>query len=166
MYMGRLNDKLGPRLVMTICGIFLGLGVLLMSQVGGVWQLYLFYGVIIGIGMGGAFVALLSTVARWFVKRRGMMTGIVIAGVGLGQFIVPPIANWLISIYDWRMSYVILGSVVLVIGVLAAQFLRRDPAKMGLVPHGEQKAGEQQLASGNRDFPLVRQFIPGNSGWL
>ena len=163
IYMGRLNDKLGPRFVMTICGVFLGVGFLLMSQVGGVWQLYLFYGVIIGTGMGGAFVALLSTVARWFVKRRGMMTGIVIAGVGLGQFIVSPVANWLISIYDWRMSYIIIGSVVLIIGVLAAQILRRDPTKMGLVPHGEQKVGEKRLASGEEGFSLVeaihtRQF--------
>jgi MFS family permease len=163
MYLGRLNDKLGPRLVMTICGAFLGVGVLLMSQVGGAWQLYLFYGVLVGIGMGGAFVALLSTVARWFVKRRGMMTGIVIAGVGLGTLIIPPIASWLISIYNWRMSYVIVGSIVLVIGVLAAQLLRRDPTKMGLVPHGEQKVDEQRLGSGEQGFSLseaihTRQF--------
>ncbi|MFC1965212.1 MFS transporter, partial [Chloroflexota bacterium] len=46
---GRLNDKLGPRLVMTACGFFLGLGYLLMSQVNSIWQLYIFYGVIIGI---------------------------------------------------------------------------------------------------------------------
>lgn len=105
--MGRLNDKLGPRFVMTLCGFLLGLGYLLMSLIIGGWQLYLFYGVIIGIGMGGSFVALLSTVARWFVKRRGMMTGIVIAGMGIGTFIVTPVSNWLISIYDWRVSYAI-----------------------------------------------------------
>lgn len=131
MYMGRLNDKLGPRFVMTLCCIFLGLGLLLMSLVRDVWQLYLFYGVIVGAGMGGAFVAPLSTVARWFVKRRGIMTGIVIAGVGIGTLIVPPLANWLISLYDWRLSYIIVGSCILVIGVLAAQVLRRDPSKKG-----------------------------------
>ena len=89
--MGRLNDKLGPRFVMTLCGFLLGLGYLLMSLTGGSLHLYLFYGVIIGIGMAGAFVALLSTVARWFVKRRGMMTGIVIAGMGIGTLFMPPI---------------------------------------------------------------------------
>jgi MFS family permease len=147
MYMGRLNDKIGPRFVMTLCGVFLGVGLLLMSQVNDVWQLYLFYGVIIGVGMGGAFVAPLSTVARWFVKRRGMMTGIVIAGIGIGTVIVPPLANWLISIYEWRTSYVIVGSCILVIGVLAAQVLRRDPTKMGLMPYGEQEVGKQRLAA-------------------
>ncbi len=75
--MGGLNDRLGPRLVMTFCGFFLGLGYLLMSQTNTIWQLYLFYGGIIGIGMGGSWVPLTSTIARWFVKRRSMVTGIV-----------------------------------------------------------------------------------------
>ena len=64
--MGALNDKFGPRVVLTLCGSLLGLGYLLMSQVNAIWQFYLFYGVIIGIGMGGSVIPLLSTVARWF----------------------------------------------------------------------------------------------------
>jgi predicted MFS family arabinose efflux permease len=56
-----------------------------------------------------------------------MMTGIVIAGTGLGTFIGSPISNWLISTYEWRLSYVILGVTVLVICVLTAQILRRNP---------------------------------------
>ena len=99
---GRVNDRFGPRVVITFCGFIFGLGYLLMSQVSALWQLYLFYGVMIGTGMSGAFVPLTSTVARWFVKRRSMMTGIVVAGIGIGGLIAPPVANWLISIYDWR----------------------------------------------------------------
>ncbi len=99
--MGGLNDRLGPRLVMTLCGFILGLGFLLMSQISAVWQLYLFYGVIIGIGMAGSWVPLVSTVARWFVKRRNIMTGIVVTGMGIGTLIGAPAANWLISVYDW-----------------------------------------------------------------
>ena len=117
--MGRLNDKLGPRFVMTLCGLLLGIGYLLMSTINSAWQLYLFYGVIFGLGMGGAFVALQSTIARWFIKMRGLMTGIAIAGTGIGQLISSPVSNWLISIYDWRVSYLILGGILLVIGVAA-----------------------------------------------
>ena len=51
-----------------------------MSRINAVWQLYLFYGVIVGTGMGGSFVPLMSTVARWFIDKRGMVTGIVTAG--------------------------------------------------------------------------------------
>ena len=49
--MGRLTDRFGPRVVLTLCGFLLGLGFLLMSQVSAIWQLYLFYGVIIGVGL-------------------------------------------------------------------------------------------------------------------
>jgi MFS family permease len=62
-----------------------------MSQTSALWQLYLFYGLIIGIGMSGIWVPLMSTVARWFNKKRSLMTGIVIAGAGIGQLIAPPI---------------------------------------------------------------------------
>jgi MFS family permease len=152
--MGRLNDKLGPRFVMTLCSCLLGVGFLLMSVVNGVWQLYVFYGIIFGLGMGGAFVALLSTVARWFVKMRGFMTGIAIAGTGIGQLIVSPVANLLISAYDWRISYIIVGGIVLVIGVLLSQLLKRDPAKIGLVPYGSNSGEKQKSMSSDHELSI------------
>ena len=134
---GGLNDRFGPRIVVTFCGFLLGIGYLLMSQVNTLWQLYLFLGVIVGVGMSGVWVPQLSTVARWFVKRRTLMTGIVIAGAGIGQLIGPPVITRLISIYDWRISFIIMGGVALVAMVLAAQFLKRDPVQMGQLPYGE-----------------------------
>lgn len=134
---GKLTDRFGPKIVVTGCGFFLGLGYLLMSQVSSIWQLYLFYGVIIGIGMSTAFVPLVSTVARWFVKRRGLMTGIASSGLSIGTLIIPLVANWLISVYGWRTSYMIVGSVALVLIILAAQFLRRDPGQIGQSAYGE-----------------------------
>ncbi len=59
--MGTFNDKLGPRIVMTVAGIVMGAGFLLMSQLNSLWQLYLFYGIIIGIGAAGTYVPPLST---------------------------------------------------------------------------------------------------------
>jgi len=118
--MGRLNDRFGPRIVATICGVVMGLGYLLVSQVSAVWQLYLFYGVIIGVGMSGTLVPLLSTVVRWFTKRRSMMSGIVMMGQTTGALFGPAAANWLILTYDWRLSFLILGILVLVVIVLAA----------------------------------------------
>ena len=137
--MGWLTDRFGPRLVTTLCGCLIGTGYLLMSQISAVWQLYLFYGVIVGTGMGGAFVPLVSPIARWFVKRRGIMTWTVVAGLGIGALIAPPVANWLIYSYGWRLSYVILGAAVLLIVTLAAQFLKRDPTQVGQVAYGEDK---------------------------
>jgi len=142
--MGRLNDRLGPRIVLSMSGFFMGLGYLLMSQITGLGQLYIYYGLIIGIG-SAVYVPLVSTVARWFKARRSMMTGIVVAGAGLGQFIAPPVANWLISSFEWRMSYIIMGGVVLLAMIITAQFLRRDPAQLGQVPYGEGNKGHNEL---------------------
>lgn len=163
IFMGRLNDRIGPRTVMTLCSLFLGLGYLLMSQLSAVWHLYLFYGVIIGIGMSGVYIPIVSTVARWFARRRSMMTGIVVAGGGIGTLITPPIANWLISTYGWRMSYIILGSTVLLLVLLAARLLRRDPAEVGQIPYGEKRGDKPGLPAGTRGFSLkeaayTRQF--------
>jgi MFS family permease len=134
--LGRLNDRFGPRIVLSICGVFAGFGFLLMSLISSVWQLYLFYGVITAIGIS-VYVPLMSTVARWFVKRRTTMSGIVTTGTGMGIMIGGPVANRLISAFDWRSSYAILGSVGLVTVVGLAQFLRRDPKQMGQVVYGE-----------------------------
>ena len=128
--MGGLNDRFGPRIVMSLCGLLVGISYLLMSQVHFLWQLYLFCGVIMGIGMGGGFVPLMTTVARWFVERRGLMTGIVVAGIGIGAMIGPPVANWLIHRYGWRVSYMVLGSTVLIVIVLSAQLLKRDSSQV------------------------------------
>jgi len=133
---GRLTDRFGPRKVMTVCALFFGAGFILMSQVNAIWQLYLFYGVLIGIGASGGSVPVFSTVARWFVRRRGIMTALTATGVGVGTIIVPLIARRLISSYDWHFSYLIVGIVALVVLVLASQFLRRDPAQMGHLPYG------------------------------
>jgi MFS family permease len=142
--MGRLVDKVGPRLVVTVCGIFLGVGYLLMSQVDALWEIYLYYGVIIGIGMSGLWVPLISPVSRWFSARRSMMTGIVISGLTIGQLVAPLIIGRLIAAYDWRMSYIIIGGVVLFIIVIFAQFLRRDPGQMG-----------QKVYAADEDIPVI-----------
>jgi MFS family permease len=117
----------------------MGLGYMLMSQINMPWQLYLLYGLFVGIGFSTHDVITLSTIARWFVKYRGMMSGIVKVGTGAGQFLVPLIASVLISAYGWQNAYLIIGGLVLVVLVALAQFMKRDPRKMGLLPDGNGK---------------------------
>ena len=93
---GWLTDRLGPRLVVTIFGSFLGISYLLMSQVNALWQFYFNYGVLAAIGMSVTATPIMATVARWFVRRRGLMTGIVQAGLGIGGLIIAPLTGWLI----------------------------------------------------------------------
>lgn len=128
--MGGLTDRFGPRVVMTICGVFLAAGYILMSHLNSLWQLYLFFSVILGIGMGGSFAPLMTLTARWFVRKRGMMTGVVVSGTGVGGLAGPPVAEILITHYGWRTSYSILGAAVLVVMVLCAQLLKSAPGHM------------------------------------
>lgn len=165
MGMGRVNDSVGPRIVMVVSGLFLGLGYLLMSQVHAIWQLYLFYGVMIGIGMGGAFVPVLSTVARWFVKRRALMTGITTSGMGIGTIIMPLIAGWLISGHGWRDSYAIVGITTLILIILAAQFLRRDPGQKGQLPYGAGEVKVEDSGQATGGFSL-REAIHTRQLWI
>lgn len=139
--MGKLNDRKGPRLIISLCCFLVGAGFLLLSQVEHLWQLYIFYGLVVGMGMGGVFVVILSTVSRWFVKKRGTMTGIVLAGLGASMLLMSPTANWLIDVFGWRVSYAVVGAVILVVGITLAQFLKRDPSTMGLTPLGMKESG-------------------------
>ncbi|MBW1766580.1 MAG: MFS transporter, partial [Deltaproteobacteria bacterium] len=131
---GRLNDKIGPRAIIISSGILLGSGYLLMSFVQEPWQLFLLYGVIIGVGFSTVDVITLSTTARWFFERRGMMSGIVKIGTGVGQLVIPLIVTTLITAYGWRNSYIIIGMVLLITLPAIARVLRRDPQGIGLLP--------------------------------
>jgi len=162
---GRLTDRIGPRPVITVGGFLLGLGYLLTSQIGSIGQLYLFYGVIIGIGMSGSYAPLVSTVARWFTRRRGLMTGIVVAGIGIGTVIIPPLASWSIANHGWRTSYLIVGVITLVSLISIAQFLKRDPAQMNLVPYGEREMAMNGLQLEPRRYSF-RQAIHTRQFWL
>ena len=134
---GRLNDRIGPKVLIVASGISLGLGYLLMFRLQALWQLYLFYGFLVGAGFSTHDVITLSTVARWFLKRRGMMSGIVKVGTGAGQFLVPLIAGALIAAYGWRNTYLLIGAFVLLIFVAVARLFSRDPQGIGLLPDGE-----------------------------
>ena len=151
---GRLNDRFGPRIIMAVSGVFLGLGYLLMSQIQAPWQLYLFYGIIVGTGMSTLDIVTLSTVARWFTRKRGMMTGIVKVGTGAGQMVAPLLVSVLLAAYGWRMSYVIMGAAVVILFLAIAQFLRRDPQQMGLLPDGETKITVRQSKPAEEGLPL------------
>ncbi len=160
---GRLTDLFGPRIVGAICGLFLGLGYILISQVTEIWHLYLFFGGLTGIGMSIAFAPLMSVVARWFVKRRALMTGILVSGPALGITLMPLLFSILIPAYGWRNSNIILGSIVLVIVIPAALFLKRDPKQMGLLPYGAalgkpQTSGIQTEGLSLREAMETRQF--------
>lgn len=124
---GRLNDRFGPRWVLSVSGACFGLGYALMYYMSAPWQLVALYGGLIGIGLSTHDVVTLSTIARWFKHRRGMMTSVVKIGTACGQIVIPLVAAALIAAFGWRLASLLLGCGAGVILVLAAQGLRHKP---------------------------------------
>ena len=118
---GQLNDRLGPRGIMLVSGLCYALGYALLSIVEAPWQLYLFFGVLIGIGLSTHDVVTLSVVARSFARRRGTMTGVVKVGTATGQIILPIAASLLIASVGWREACLVFGAVAA--GLLSAAAL-------------------------------------------
>ena len=155
---GNLNDKFGPRIAMAVTGVFYGSGHFLLSQLNSVWQLYLFFGLVVGIGLSSIDVIPLTTTARWFVRRRGMVTGLVKVGTGAGQFIMPLLASIFIMNYGWRHAYIFIGIIVLVFIIGSGQLLRRDPGQMGQLADGDRKISTGQLDTSEVGLSLQEAF--------
>jgi MFS family permease len=134
---GRLTDRWGPRAVIAIAAAFLGAGLAAMSRVQEIWHPYVLYGVVAAVGMSAAYVPSSATVARWFVRQRGMAIGVASGGMALGTLLLPPCAHFLVSWVGWRWAYVIFGAGVLVCFTLVARVMRRDPESCGLFPDGD-----------------------------
>ncbi|MFH2092351.1 MAG: MFS transporter [Pseudomonadota bacterium] len=130
IYIGRLNDRVGPKMILTITAVFLGAGLMMMSGVHAIWQLYLMFGLVFGIGLSSIDVIALTTIARWFPEKRGAMTGIVKVGTGAGQLLFPFLASVLIAWFGWRNAYLVLGIVCLILLSMIARGMKRDPGEL------------------------------------
>ena len=140
--MGGATDRFGPRLVLTLSGVVFAVGYLLLCRLSTALELYLFYGVLCGLGIAALEFATLSTIARWFIRYRGMMSGIVKAGAGVGQVLIPLVAAVLVTAYGWRQACLLIGVVVLIGLAVMAQFMRGAPAELGLQPLGAETREE------------------------
>ena len=136
MVAGRLTDRLGPKIVLIVGGVTLGIGVAITSHVHALWQLYLSLGVIAAIGMSAAYVPCNATIVRWFAAKRAIAVSVASGGSSFGMFTFPPLVTALIRLYGWRNAYLILSIVALALIVTCASFVVRDPEQMGLHPDG------------------------------
>lgn len=130
---GRLADRFGPRPVLLASGLLYGLGYALISQITAPWQMFLLFGTLLGAGLSTHDVVTLSTIARWFERKRGIMSGVVKVGTALGQVTLPPLAAILIVAYGWRHAAVLLGVGAGVVLVAAALLMShpRSPSASG-----------------------------------
>jgi MFS family permease len=128
---GVLADRLGPRRV-ALAGVACLVGALALASVApSVGVLYLTYSVGTGIGVGLTYVPSVGAVQPWFSANRAFASGLAVAGIGAGNFLVPLLAVWLIDGFGWRAAYQVLALGVLVLGGAAALAIDDDPARHG-----------------------------------
>ena len=124
---GRISDRYGPTLVLGTTGLLYGVGFGLISVVGEPWQLVALFGVFLGLGLATHDVVTLSTIARWFGPRRGMMTGVVKVGTAAGQMVVPLATALLMAVVGWRYAALTLGYAAAAVLLLAAYWTVSPP---------------------------------------
>ena len=127
--LGHLLDRLSPRKLILPCMAVFGLAFGSLALLGpNLLQLYATFVVIGIVGNGTTQMGYSRAVSTWFDRRRGLALSLVMAGVGTGGFVLPPLAQALISGYGWRVAYASLGGLVLLFGIpLTAVFVRERP---------------------------------------
>ena len=155
IFSGKLTERFGPRAVVGVGGALMGGGLILSAAIQNLWQLYLVYGVIIGLGASTTWGPLAATVSRWFIARRGLVMGIMSLGISLGIMLLPPLSRYLITRLGWRMSFILQGLLTGLLIIGASLLLKRDPQEKGLNPYSvnpgrsaEEKVPLTPLAAG------------------
>ncbi len=141
-FVGRLADRWGPRRVVALSLLVLGVGTMASAFVGKLWHVYLASGMLMAVGAGGVGMATAATVAaRWFETHRGLVIGLLGGAISAGQLIVVPLAMGLTLSFGWRQSYLWLGLGLLVLILpFAIWLVRNDPRDKGLAPYGAGRA--------------------------
>lgn len=147
-----LMERFGIRSVVVAALLVIAVGAGLTTQISAPWQLYLLWGVTVGLGTGAMATVLAATVAsRWFVKSRGLVVGVLVAASATGQLVFLPLFAWLATNYGWRSVSLAVMIATLSVVPLAFFFLRSWPSDMGLLPYGAVSADE---AAGPRVNPV------------
>lgn len=153
--------KVGPRRVAIVAGILYGGGVFLASfSAGKLWWLYLTYGLIGGMGLGLGYIVPVATLVKWFPDRRGMITGIAVAGFGAGALITAPIANRLIASVGVLKTFAVLGIAYLVAVTIPALFMKDPPP--GYVPAGGLLLPHKKSSARTKTLLCARPWGPGS----
>ncbi len=133
---GWVLDRYGPKIVVFLMGLFAGLALLLTSQANASWQLFFSYSLLLAVGTSAMHVMAMSTVSRWFNKKRGLALGIAGQGKGLGTVVIAPFATYLIAAFKWRMAYIVIGLITWLIVVPLSWLLKKEPSGIGVLPDG------------------------------
>src|SRR5919202_1872972 len=148
---GLWMNRSGPRIVALSAGALYGAGIFLASFAEpSLWILYLTYGVMAGIGIGLGYIVPIATLIKWFPDKRGVITGIAVAGYGAGAVITAPIAKRLIASVGVFETFAILGVIYAIAVIGAAMFIKNPPE--GYKPEGWEPDTSERSDRSGREF--------------
>jgi len=159
---GPLADRWGSRRLAVAGMILTGVGLAAASQARSLAEVYVAYGLGVGLGVGCSYVPAIGAVQRWFVRRRGFASGLAVSGIGVGTLASPPLAAVFIEALGWRGAYLALGGLAALIGAGMALLIENDPRDRGLGPDGDPpQMGARAKAQGFsvRQAIASRRFI-------
>ncbi|MFJ2935961.1 MFS transporter [Streptomyces sp. NPDC087219] len=164
-----LMDRFGIRRIVAVALSVIALGSLLTVWMTAPWQLVLFWGVLVGLGSGSMALAFAATVTnRWFVARRGLVTGILTAAGASGQLVFLPLLSWLVEHQGWRPAAVTVALAALAVVPFVWLLLRDHPADVGLAPYGGEYAEKPAPVTGAARRAVTVLFKAARTGpfWL
>jgi sugar phosphate permease len=142
-----IMQRFGIRRTMLVSLVIIAVGVALTNLMNTPWQLFAFWGVLVGLGTGTTAMVLGATVVqRWFVARRGLVMGLLTASTATGQLIFLPILAAMVERHGWRIVSLGIAAVVALVVPLVALFVRDRPSDVGLRPYGAQPGEQEQVA--------------------
>ncbi len=142
-----------PRVVAMTAGLLWGGGVFLASfSAHKLWWLYLTYGVIGGTGLGMGYVVPIAVLVKWFPDRRGFITGLAVAGFGMGSLFSAPAAGWLMQHVGLMPPFAYLGAAYGIVAIAAGSFMQNPPE--GWHPAGWTPSAKHISQRSERDYSL------------
>ena len=148
---GRMQDKIGPRLVATIGGILVGLGFIIAAMATSLMVFVIGFGVLAGAGIGFGYASATPPAVKWFpTAKTGLIAGIVVSGFGLASVYAAPLTTWLIVNLGFSTAVLLLGIAFLVVVVGLAQILKPPPA--GYIPLGTVPANTDIKSNKKENF--------------
>ena len=155
-FMAAFVERFGLRKVMLSSMGLLVVGLSLTFVMKTEWQLTLIWGVLIGIGSGLFLTVLSAQVAnRWFVKRRGLAVGILMAATATGQLVLLPVLAWLVNEYSWRTAILLIFSMGIGMFILLFIFMRNYPRDIGIPPLGEEELAKKVIPPVGNPFKIA-----------
>lgn len=147
VFAGRAQDKFGPRWVASLGGLLFGLGLAASSLFSSPMAIMLCFGALGGAGIGLAYSATTPAAVKWFsASRKGLITGIVVSGVGLAAVFMSPLTQWLLGATSIAQTFLILGAGSAVAILILAQFLSNPPHDYAPAEQGTAKPSNTLVA--------------------